>query len=173
MHFFADEVIWTLVFFGLEPFPLLFLDCFHVQRELWTPLLLVWGFLGASTLTFAFTLLGFLGSLFSFQRHCLVLSEYRPGQSQAKTTMNLTSQTSSPKSYAPLGILCEVSSSLGPWEYFGICKDWVLEKEISRQSDVPIILVLGGTPTLHIVDEHVISFTPTNTKFQKNALSHI
>ena len=48
-----------------------------------------------------------------------------------------------------------------------------LEKEISRQSDVPIILVLGGTPTLHIVDEHVISFTPTNTKFQKNALSHI
>src|SRR2546422_8095747 len=80
--------------------------------------------------------------------------------------MNLTSSTSSPKSYAPLGILCEVSSSLGPWEYFGICKDWVLEKEISRQSDVPIILVLGGTPTLHI------SFTPTNTKFQKNALSH-
>src|SRR5256885_9958442 len=63
-----------------------------------------------------------------------------------------------------------LSSSLGPWEYFGICKDWVLEKEISRQSDVPIILVLGGTPTLHIVDEHVISFTPTNTKFQKKCV---
>src|SRR5947207_5370206 len=78
---------------------------------------------------------------------------------------------SSSKSYVPLGILCEVSSSLGPCEYFGICKDWVLEKEISRQSDVPIILVLGGTPILYIVDEHVISFTPTNTKFQKNSLS--
>src|SRR2546430_17126349 len=75
-----------------------------------------------------------------------------------------------PKSYTSLGILCEVSSSLGPWEYFGICKDWVLEKEISRQSDVPIILVLEGTPTLHIVDEHVISFTPTNTKFQKKCV---
>ena len=60
-----------------------------------------------------------------------------------------------------------------PMGIFWDLQNWVLEKEISQQSDVPIILVLGGTPTLHIIDEHVISFTPTNTKFQKNALSHI
>src|SRR5213082_2018790 len=71
--FLADEVIWALVFFGLGLFPLLFLDYFHVLRGLWTSLLLVCGFLEASTLTFALTLLWFLGSLFSFQRHCLAV----------------------------------------------------------------------------------------------------
>ena len=114
-----------------------------------------------------------LGFAFQFSKALSGTFRISPGSVLGKNNNEPYVLDVQAKSYAPLGILCEVSSSLGPWEYFGICKDWVLEKEISRQSDVPIILVPGGTPTLHIVDEHVISFTPTNTKFQKNALSHI
>ena len=170
--FLADEVIWALVFFGLGLFRLFFwiifmcrenfgrLYCWFgtfLELALWPSLSLSFG----SWVHFSV----FKGTVWYFQN----IVQISPRQKQQWTYV-LDVQV---KFYALLSIFCKVLSSLGPWEYFGICKDWVLEKKISRQSDVPIILVLRGTPTLYIVDEHVISFAPTNTKFQKNALSHI
>jgi hypothetical protein len=120
-------------------------------------------------LTFALTLQRVLGPTFQFSKALSGTFRISPGSVLGK-------QHKEPTRPSPTHrwiFFAKYRALLAHGNILGSAKDWILEKEIFRQSDVPIILRSGGTPTLHIVDEHVISFTPTNTKFQKNALSHI
>ena len=120
-------------------------------------------------MTFALTLQRVLGLTFQFSKALSGTFRISPGSVLGKQNKEPTSLTSKSSPTHRWVFFAKYRALLAHGNILGSAKDWVLEKEISRQSDVPIILVLEGIPALHIVDEHVISFTPTNTKFQKYA----
>ena len=102
-------------------------------------------------MNFDFTLQRVLGLTSPFSKVLSGTFRISPGSVLGKQHKEPTRQF-----YAPLCILYEVSSSLGPWEYFGICKGIGSRKGNSGQSNVPIILLHYVACCAIVVDQSLV-----------------